>query len=114
MSAKSVKESLCLESLVSESPSPAVLRVQINWFRMGSIESQRSRFVLSILGMFQVTSKEFYLYVPEVTGGRPCLLVEGSQGCSNWLLSTLRGKEYTGAHSGEGHSTVQSLKTILI
>lgn len=30
MSAKSVKESLCLESLVSESPSPAVLRVQIS------------------------------------------------------------------------------------
>lgn len=30
-------------------------------------ENQRSRFVLSILGMFHVTSKELYLYVSEVT-----------------------------------------------
>lgn len=41
---------------------------------------------------------------------RPWLLVEGPQRCSNWLLPTMRGKRYTGAHFGEGCSIEWGLR----
>lgn len=110
-----------------ESPSPAVHGGQIsgssiNWVRMGSLERAREVDLFSqfweCAGLPRKSSISIFLRSPQAAE-RPWLSVEGSQGCSNWLLSTLRGKWYTranlwGGGGGVSFNGAQSLKTILI
>lgn len=80
-------------------------------------ESQTSRFVLSILGMSQVTSKELHLYVSEVTPGPREAMTVGGRGTGLQRLAAFH-LEREGTHWspfwGGRLNSAQSLKTILI